>query len=217
MHTPQPLTVTFDELSGFLPFNDGKVSFSVEHGSRITLDEMEMHLGGGTVTALPLAFDLARPEGQLRLSVRGVQLAELRNNLQISLKDDLQISGELDGVLPIDFSTKGIRLRDAVLETKMPGVLRYRPGDAKDWLRKTGKSTLQVALSDLHYDLFRLAVNGDLGKAVTVDLHTVGANPELMGGMPVDLTLKIHAELEKLLSAYNSSVGVAERSYTVVK
>ncbi|MDH3392448.1 MAG: YdbH domain-containing protein, partial [Desulfobulbaceae bacterium] len=217
LYTPEPLVITFDELSGFLPFDDGKLSFAVTNGREIALREMGMHLAGGMVSALPMTIDLANPKGELRLAVHGVQLAELREKLQISLKDHLQVTGELDGVLPIEFSSDGIRLQGAVLEAKRPGLLRYRPGDAQDWRYKTGKSTLQVALSDLRYDSFRLALSGDLGEAVTVDLHTEGTNPELVGGMPIDLTLKIHAELEKLLSAYNSSVGGTERSYAVVE
>lgn len=215
-HTPQPLTLRFDELSGFLPFERGRLRFSLEEGRLVHLHGLEMYLGDGRVAARPLSVALAEPAGVLHLDVDGVQLARLNEKLQIELRESLEVEGILDGVLPIHFSAAGVRLVDAELAARGPGIMRYRPGDPTDWLQKTGKSTMQLALSNYRFDTFRLGMRGGLGELLTIDLHTAGTNRDLLWGMPVDLKLLIHADLEKLLSAYSGSVGHAERTYVIL-
>ena len=213
--TPAPVTLTFDQLNGFLPFDRGTASLSLAQGKEFTLHNMRMYLAEGLVTAQPFTIDFTAPNDELYLKAEAISLSALRDRLQISLRDNLEVEGILYGDLPIHFSKNRVQLKNAVLQVREPGFLRYRPKVEKDWRRQTGKSTLQTVLDDLHFDKFTIALNGDLGKVITIDLHALGSNPELLWGMPIDLSLQIDAELEKLLSAYNTSIGTAERSYLI--
>jgi hypothetical protein len=215
-HTERPWRLNFDELGGFLPFERGEMQLRLQQGRILELQALQMHLGDGRVSARPLQIHLGRPEGVLRLDVSGVQLSRLNERLQIDLRNSLEVDGILDGELPIYFSPDQVRLLGARLAARSPGILRYRPGDPADWRNKTGKSTLQLALSNYRFEQFQVQLQGELGEAVTIDLHTVGSNRDILWGMPVDLKLKIHASLAQLLSAYSGSVGHAERTIMVL-
>lgn len=243
-YTVQPVTITFDELNSFLPFGHGTVRVSVNEGRQLAINELQMELGNGLVTVQPSNIDLGADYNEVYLEAKDVDLSALRNQLQISLKENLDVNGLVDGFLPIRFSENSIKLIDATFTSTASGFIRYNPGKTEEkhvslgniyyqtslsetdqdsspaagntsFTETLAMNTFQKAVSNLHYDSFTAVLNGDLGRALTIDLEALGANPDMLFGIPVDLHLEIETELSKLFSAYNSSIGSTERSYHI--
>lgn len=243
-YTVKPITITFDELNSFLPFSHGAARFSVTEGKQVTIHNLQMQLGNGLVAVQQSNIDLTADNNEIYLEAKNVDLSALRNQLQISLKDNLDVDGLVDGILPIHFSKNSIQLLDATFLSTAPGFIRYNPWKTREALRDQGNiyyqtsinqtspdtlsttqdnnftetlamNTFQKALSNLHFDSFTAVLNGDLGRALTIDLNALGSNPDMLFGMPVDLNLEIETELSKLFSAFNPSIGSTERSYYI--
>lgn len=244
LDTVKPVTITFDELTGFLPFSNGTVSLSVTKGKQLTIHDLHMQLGNGLVTVQPSSIDFKAESNNIYLHAADINLSALRNQLQISLKDNLDVDGTVHGTLPIQFSQDRIQLIDATFRSDGPGFIRYNPLETSDFQKSRGNiyydmnlkdkdsdvspsiqdsdftetlalNTFHTALANLHFDKFSAVLNGDLGRALTINLQALGANPDMLWGVPIDLTLEIETELAKLFSAFNPSIGSTERSFYI--
>jgi len=167
------------------------------------IDALSARLLGGTLAAASSVVDFNRPRNELRLRVRGLDLARI---VALERQQGLRVSGRMDGELPVQIGPAGVRLREGRLQARSPGGrIRYRPEGMADAARNPALSLALGALSDFRYD--RLDVRADYwpdGRLV-LRVHVHGRNPDFQQGRAVDL----HVRIEENVHALLRSLGLA--------
>ena len=202
LKTQAPLEISADYLDVGIPmsnprfvadFDTAKQYYHIAHGST--------ELYGGNVTITPLTITSLSNIKEVPLKVTGV---DLKRVMAIADQDNIELTGKVDGVIPIALDNGSIVIRNASLDTRKPGgVLRYIEGSSIDKKIKAAdaSSPLNIAkvLENYHYNSIALAFdyakNGDL--SLTTEIK--GQNPDFQNGRPIHLNVNLNDNIPKLL------------------
>ncbi|KGK41764.1 hypothetical protein LH51_12565 [Nitrincola sp. A-D6] len=167
---------------------------------QLTNSAFTASLLGGQIYLPSLSFDPSKPEMIFLISLRDLNLGSI---LELYAEKGLYGEGVIDGQLPVQITSEGIRIQSGNVGTVQPGVIRYQPDENLDAMAASnvGLRLALDALSDLHYQLLDMQVdyqpNGDL----TLRSRLQGNNPEWQQGRPIDLTLTVEDNIPTLLKA----------------
>lgn len=193
---------------------------------RIALTESgkELTLLSPTLDALPPLDADVRMNGsaiieagkkpKIRQSIR-VDRAALSPILKLVFKDDVAISGEVSGDIPIRWAgEKAPQIRSAKLTNAASGTLVYDPltGPSAALQQEAQAGILLEALRKFEYTTLTLTADSDAEGVMKVQLHLIGANPDLYGGKTVDFTLNVNANLLSILESQTKVNDVIEQS-----
>ncbi len=169
------------------------------HGD-LQLDGDTLHIGNsaldlfdGQLRIPASTLDLRAPERLLHLGVLQLDLAQI---LALVAVDGLSGDGRLDGVLPVVHDAAGIGVRDGVLQSTQPGLLRYNPAQ----LPMADNIGLQ-ALRNFHYDELVADVQYQADGRYLIGLKLKGRNPDLYNGFPISFRLNLNGQLPGLFRA----------------
>lgn len=200
--TQSPLEISADYLDVGIPmsnprfvadFDTAKQYYHIEHGST--------ELYGGNVTITPLTINSLSNIKEVPLKITGIDLTRV---MAIADQDNIELTGKVDGVIPIALENSSIVIRNASLDTRKPGgVLRYIEGSSIDKKIKEADvlSPLNIAkvLENYHYNSIALAFdyakNGDLSLTTKIK----GQNPDFQNGRPIHLNINLNDNIPKLL------------------
>ncbi len=201
-----------DHVDGALPIGDIHVAFSLNPDGS---DSLRIHqarlkaLGGGVESP---AFSLRLPDftGATRLRLYDLDLAQL---LALQPQTDIQGSGRLGGMLPIELTGEGLHIHDGTVSALPPGgMLAYRPAAGGDGVA-AGNYGLKIALqalSNFRYKSLELDVNYQPDGTLILDTALKGSNPDWQKGQPIDFNIRIEQDLLKLLQALTFSDTLSE-------
>lgn len=130
---------------------------------------------------------------QAPVALLGLNLEKL---LKLFDVHGLSGQGTLDGAIPITLGDDGVVVRDAELHARIPGVLRYAPGEPDP----NANIGLQV-LRDFHYQTLRVRFDYQESGEYLVKLTLNGSNPSFYNGYPINLTMNIQGKLPGLFKA----------------
>ncbi|WP_240035615.1 intermembrane phospholipid transport protein YdbH family protein [Hwanghaeella grinnelliae] len=175
------------------PLTDGIALFDISDTSRFNLEKLSFNWAGGTVSIAPFQIAPDTPLESLDLSVKGARLEKLTE-----LVPDKGITGEgiLDGTLPIHFTVEGPAVRQGYLETRGPGILRYK----RSLEEGEEPTAVDDVLSNLQYSNLRIDIDGGLSGGVGIGLHVEGANPDYLDGYPVVLDVNVNGPLGAIMN-----------------
>jgi len=199
------------KLSMGLPFSDLSVRFRLDGKGGFVLERARMHLAEGEITTGPATIPLAGFERiPLTLDVRGVNLAELAALTPIQ---DLEITGTIDGQVPMVITPGAVRIDTARMAAAGPGVLRYS-GDALP----EGMQSVELArdaLRNFDYSDLSMTVDGGTAEDMTLGVRLEGANSDVLGGYPFQLNLNVTGPLSRMvqdsLQGYTIPKRIADR------
>jgi len=155
---------------------------------------------GGQIYLPALSFDPGQPDMIFLVSLRDFNLGSI---LELYAEKGLYGEGLIDGQLPVQITSEGIRIQGGNVGTVQAGLIRYQPDENLDAMAASniGLRLALDALSNLHYQLLDMQVdyhpNGDL----LLSTRLQGNNPEWQQGRPIDLTLTIEDNIPELLKA----------------
>jgi hypothetical protein len=176
-----------------LPFTDGQGEFQLHPDGRLDLNGFSFDWFGGKVEAAPLTFDGKKEETSIKLTVAGADLQRLTTHMEV---EGLDVTGILDGELPIFIGNGEVRIKDGMLETRGPGTLSYIKKGAEEE-EGAGAMALQ-ALSNFHYEKLSLLINGEVDGNVEIKSHVKGKNPDFFDGYPVELDVGVNGQLGRI-------------------
>ncbi|GEM_PF-3017770 len=175
---------------------------------QLRIDRFTARLFGGRVTASDILLDLTAPDSSAIITISGFDLSEIVRLMQVK---DLQVSGLVDGRLPIHLTKEGIRIRDGELRNRPPGgIIRYRPKE------KSPLATMEItgyalrAMEDFRYDLLTARVNYRPDGQLNVALHLEGHSPRLETSRPVHLNINTEQNLLSLLKSLRYSRALTD-------
>ncbi len=208
-----PATISLKSLDAGIMVHDIKAKIALVEppaGARpaLRIDRIAARLLGGRVTTSGLTLDPARPGGRFTITISGIDLAEVVRIMQVK---DLQVSGTVDGRLPVRLDRKGISVRDGELHNRPPGgAIRYRPE------HKGGLAGMELtayalkAMEDFRYNLLTARVDYRADGQLNVSLHMEGHSPKLETTRPVHLNIHTEQNLLSLLKSLRYSRNLTE-------
>jgi hypothetical protein len=176
---------------------------------RLEIEHATLGLLGGRLVVEPATLDLAQDTQELVVGMEGLQLARL---FEVYPAEGLAGHGTLDGRLPVRLEDGRLMIAAGRLEAREPGgVLQYRTDKLREMGRANpGMRELALALDDFRYTV--LASDLDYGSdgVLILGLRLEGSNPDLQGGRPVHLNVRLEEDIPALLASLQLSGQVSD-------
>lgn len=181
-----------------MPISDATVTFAVTGGDTLVIEQATLELAGGVVTTADQAIAFVAQEQQLQLTVTGVDLDTL---LAFADLENLEAEGTLDGGIPIVIVNGDVVIPEAWLSAREPGFIRYDSSGDLGAVRGSnqGVDLMIELLENFLYDELDLRLMRPVAGSMEVSFRILGRNPEVYGGVPIDLTLNVDGELEDVI------------------
>ncbi len=199
MKTPPHQTITIDKVTLGLPIENGVIHFQLAGSDAIRIEGAEWPFAGGFIRIQPATFSFSAPSN--RIVAEAVDW-DLGSVIDMVKPPDLTVSGKVNGMVPVMFSTGSASIDHAVLKsTEDGGVIQYTgsTGDAAGQANSNAK-LLFDALKDFRYKEFELDINGDIAGTLTLKAGLRGLNPQVLKGTPFKTNISIEGPLVDLLS-----------------
>ncbi len=205
-----PATFTIGAVNPGVLVENGVAQVQLLSATQIRVERLRFPFAGGHLALAPVTLDTALPERRFTLGVRGLDLAQFLQRLDIK---NLDASGIFDGQLPLVLSKSGSRIEGGLLTARADGGrLRYL-GSFGDNL-PAGAKLAFGALRSLRYRTLTLGLNGDLDGDLVTDIRLLGENeapvktgkrvPSLAPGVPFRFTVSVRAPFRRLLGTASS-------------
>lgn len=176
--------------------------------SRLYIDTARRQIGmpqfsagvlGGVVSASDFIYR-ADQVNLLRLAVEGLNIESL---VALAAYDDVQATGRISGLLPVELAPDGIRIDAGRLAAVAPGgMIRYSANTAAV---NPAMKLVNEALQNYHYDSLSSDVfyskNGDL----ELKMQLRGQNPAMNQGQKINLNVNVSDNIPTLLKSLQGS------------
>src|SRR5690606_2824651 len=191
-----------------LPLINGLVTFDLEPGE-LLVEQLRWQFAEGRIRAAPFTVGSAQMGFSTTLEAERLQLDEIFALAQL---EGLSGEGTVHGTLPITVSGAEAVIEGGELVSDGPGWVRYRPDQAPAALQAGGENVnlLLQALENFRYEQLRLTIDGRTDGEMDVGLHIAGANPDLLGGHPIEFNLNLEGALAAILRASLASYQIPE-------
>lgn len=166
--------------------------------ARAELYNFSANLLGGRVEVTPFSSALHTPRFSAQVKLHELSLKQI---LQLEQQPELQGSGKLSGVLPVQVSAEGGSVMQGHIASQAGGHIAYQPSEEIKAVSKSnaGLDMALQALSNFQYDTLDItadyAPNGDM----LLKTRLQGANPDWNNGRPVNLSINIEENLIQLM------------------
>lgn len=191
--------------------NLGDINISLElaieaDGNSVSFTNVTLQANQSVLTSEKLRLDLDQRNLSGRIDIDGLDLETLSRQIAI---DGLDVTGWLGGHLDIEAGDDGvIEIKDGMLSAATPGVIRYSAGGASALAGGDPNLTLaRQALENFRFRRLQASLKGRSDSAIQVQIALAGANPDLLGGYPLEFNLNLDGALGVLAaqaaSAYN--------------
>jgi hypothetical protein len=171
-----------------LAVEDVVLSFTQSAAGVVVVRDTSFSVLGGRVRAAG-RLD-TEGERALVLDVAGVDFGVLLERIGVP---GLTGRGTIDGRLPLHRAHGRLEIREGHLEARLPGGwLRYRPDVETDALPPAVKGSALVAsvLQNLQFQRLEVDLEGEAMGEIDLRLHLLGHNPDVYGGVPVELIIE---------------------------
>mgnify|MGYP001125707777 CR=1 FL=1 len=197
LETPPGQLLSIATIDPGVPISDARITFSLQNGDTLAIEQATLTLAGGAVTAANQAIAFVGDEQRLHLTVTGVDLDAL---LALTELDNLEAQGTLDGGIPIVIVNGDVVIPEAWLSAREPGYIRYAADDLGAVRgANEGVDLMLDLLENFLYDELDLRLMRPVAGSMQVSFRILGRNPEVYGGVPIDLTLNVDGELEDVI------------------
>ncbi|MDX1302796.1 YdbH domain-containing protein [Photobacterium sp.] len=173
---------------------------------RYQLNRAFAQVFGGNISAQQVSSRSLTNIENIPITVHGIDLRQIIKNIEY---EGIELTGILDGSLPLAVQDGLPVIRNGLLRSRYPGgLLRYLEGSAIDQnIEAAGENSILVVskiLKNYHYD--SLAVDIDYSKEgrLKASSRFKGHNPEFQSGRPVYLNLNIEDDIPALIKTMNA-------------
>ena len=198
-----------------IPITDIRYDLAIDSDTgnqnfQISVTNLESKLVGGLVRVPEFTWNNKQQETRFNVVIFNWQFAQI---IELLDRDDLEVSGILDGMLPVYVVGRDWGIRDGRLTARKPGgVIRYKPDkDMKAYLSNQEQLKMAVnILENFHYQTLDAVVNQELDGTQYINLSLKGKNPDMVlhtkklkvqGGTPANLNLNIEHNIKPLLES----------------
>ncbi|HET8708642.1 MAG TPA: YdbH domain-containing protein [Pseudomonadales bacterium] len=199
--------VTLAELNAGIALRELHFTAAVTSPETLHVQDLQAKLLGGRLFQPAFDYRWTAASNTLPLSFEALQLDQL-----LSLEQNVEGNGILDGELPLTLTQTGISVQAGQFQARAPGgVIRYQGDLSKTALAAVPALQLSLdSLKNFHYDGLKVqadyAPSGDL--ALRTELQ--GRNPDLAEKRPIRFNLTIHENIPDLLRSIQLSRDIGD-------
>ncbi|MEM6900790.1 MAG: YdbH domain-containing protein, partial [Pseudomonadota bacterium] len=198
--TPPGQQIRIGAMDVGLPLRDGVVTFQLRGPTEASLQGARWPLAGGLMTIQPTDWRLGARTQSVTVGAESIELEELIDVLSIP---DMQVTGTVSGIFPVDIEGANILVREARFVADAPGGTLSYVGEETDAVA-AGNEYAEFAfeaLKGLDYTVMELGANGNLIGDLLVTANILGRNPDVLGGAEFKFGISIDSRLAELLSS----------------
>lgn len=209
VQTPPGQTVTIEEINPGLPLQNGRLQFQLLGPTQARLEEASWPFAGGTLRVLPTLWDIGAPKQSVSVAADNIELSDL---VEVLAVPDLEATGTVSGVFPIDIEGANVYVRDASLKADANGGTLAYTGRATEAAAEANDFAEYAfdALQDLRFSVMEIGADGNLIGDMLVSAQIVGSNPDVLGGAEFAFNINVDSKLSQLLQ---SIAAAPTRSY----
>jgi hypothetical protein len=204
------------ELDAGLPVRNIDVRFALTPNPKTAVPVVRVRqanaaLLGGQARAGPFALDFAAANQRVTVRLQGIGVDEL---MKLERQEGLAGSGVLDGTLPLEIASAGVRVVKGRLSARSPGgTIRYRPTEAvTNMVRSNAGLKIAVdALANFHYQKLDAQADYHRDGRLVLRVHLEGENPDWQSGQPLHLNLNVEENIPMLLRSLRLGGEITER------
>lgn len=197
---------SLQRLEAGIPMGPGQLSaryqaqINAPMQGQLFIDENQLNFLNGTVSVRPDVFALGSNKLTFYLDLSQLDIARLLAQYPAT---EIQGSGLVSGVLPIQWSPDGFFVEEGVVASHPPGgQIQYR----SERVRQMAESNMFLdivmqALDDFHYSELSGTVGYSEDGKLSLGLLLEGQNPALEQGRPIRLEVAMEEDLPALLTS----------------
>ncbi len=176
----------------------------------LRLKDARVSLLKGQITADPVLLNMNYETQAMVLNAEGLDLAEIVDLQQL---DGLDVSGRLDGHIPLTIGAEGASIVAGKVSAEVPGgYIRYQPlsSDINIGSASSESELLMRVLEDLEYNKLDIDVNYEQDGQLDMLLSIKGMSPNVDAKRPVHFNLSLQQNLLTLLRGLRYVDGINE-------
>lgn len=173
----------------------------------IIVQDLYGEILGGSFSTDSIVFDLNADSNRFNIKAEDIDLAEIVATQQL---EDIEVTGRVDGRIPIMINQQGIVIEQGKFKSKMQtGTIRYNPAGGTEQLSQNPLTGIALdALRDFRYSHLSADVDFKQDGTLTVNLKLKGTSPKLDTKRPVHLNIKTEQNLLSLLKSLRYAESV---------
>lgn len=197
VRTNGPQAIAIGVVDPGVPITGGVALVTVGDNGDVVIENAQWPFAGGQLVLTSGALNT-------RARVQRAELAALQVNLATLLTlidmDGLSGEGTLGGRVPIEIRDGTVFITKARLAAEPGGVLRYSSaGTDAAAERSEGANIAFKALENFRFEVLSVELDGPMDGDLALTVELKGANPELLEGYPVHLTIRTEGAFLELL------------------
>ena len=167
---------------------------------QLVLGENQLNLLNGTVSLRPERYQLDHEDFTFYVDLSQLDIAQLLAEYPAT---DIQGSGLISGVLPVQWTPAGFSIDEGVVASHPPGgKIQYRSERAKQMAESNRVMEIVMqALDDFHYSELSGTVGYNEAGTLSLGLVLEGQNPDLEQGRPIRMEVDLEEDLPALLTS----------------
>ncbi len=206
--TPLGQRMTIASMNPGIPLQDGEITFQIVTGERVEIAAAHWPFGGGSLNLTPATWTIAGLSDTLVINARQLELANL---IDLFSLPDIAADGTLSGTFPIEFKNGIALIKQARFAVDRDGGTLAYTGNAA---AQVGAGDERVnaaftALSDFHFKILEVGIDGNLVDDVTMSVRLLGQNPDNYGGAEFDFRISIAAKFAQLIRSSRRSASIS--------
>ncbi len=197
VRTDGPQKIILGVIDPGLPLEGGEAMVEVRGGGEVVIENANWPFAGGQLVLTSGALNTQEDIQYAELSALQLDLAQLLTLIDL---EGLSGAGVLEGAVPIEIRDASVYVVNAQLAAQPGGVIRYvsATADAAGQVAEGANIAFQ-ALENFQFEVLSVDLDGPVDGDLTARIVLKGANPELLEGYPVHLTITTQGAFMDLL------------------
>lgn len=222
---PQRFTVA--QFDPGLPIQDLNVVFTLPGDNTLRLTDASWPFAKGKLSVRPASWTFRDGDQSFAVDVEDVDLAQF---LGLTKIPNLQVDGRVSGVFPIEVRNGSVEIVGGRLQARdgggkirytgpVPGLNPNIPPKKLPWYqrwfapRQPAPAEIAArALTGIEYEIDVITVDGRITGDLTLGVVLVGANPQVLSGVPIKLNVKATLPVGQLTDMANRFLETAYSS-----